>query len=65
LAVYLSVIDSSVSTATGYGLDGQGPIPGRDKIYLFSTTPIPTLGPTQPPSQWVLVLFHWGKVAGA
>jgi hypothetical protein len=30
--------NSSVSIATGYGLDGQGSIPGRGKIY-FSTPP--------------------------
>jgi hypothetical protein len=38
---------------TGYRLDGRGPVPGRDKILLFSTTSRPSLGPTQPPIHWV------------
>jgi hypothetical protein len=40
--------DSSVSIATGYGLNGRGSIPGRRKVSFF--TP---LGPTQPHIQWV------------
>jgi hypothetical protein len=45
-------LDSSVGIATGYGLDGPASIPGRGKIFLFSTTCRPALGPTQPPIQW-------------
>jgi hypothetical protein len=37
---------------TGYILDGRGLIPGRCKIFLFSTASRPDLGPTQPPIQW-------------
>jgi hypothetical protein len=45
--------DSSVSIAIGYGLNGQGSIPGKGKI-LFSSPQHPDwLGPTQPPIQWV------------
>jgi hypothetical protein len=42
---------SSVGIATGYGLDGPGIESrwGRDFLHL----PIPALGPTQPPVQWV------------
>jgi hypothetical protein len=36
--------------STGYGLDSRGWIPGRGKMFLFSTTSRPVLGPTQPPS---------------
>lgn len=31
------------------GLDGQVLIPGKSKIFFYSTVPIPALGPTQPP----------------
>jgi hypothetical protein len=40
-------------TATGYGLDGRGSIPSRDKIFLFYVTSRPAVGPTQPPIQCV------------
>jgi hypothetical protein len=46
--------DSAVGIATDYGLDGL-----RDKVRvpvesrIFSTSSRPTLGPTQPPTQWV------------
>ena len=42
---------SSVSIATGYRLDGPGieSLWGRDFLHLSR----PTLGPTQPPVQWV------------
>jgi hypothetical protein len=55
--------DSSVSIVTRYGLDGPG-IEfrwGRD----FPHPSRPTLGPTQPPIQWVPGLFPGGKAAGA
>jgi hypothetical protein len=45
--------DSSVGTATGYGLDGRGSIPGRGWEFCSSTPcPRPALGPTDPPIQW-------------
>ena len=34
---------------------------GRDFLHLSR----PALGSTQPPIQWVLDLFPWGKAAGA
>jgi hypothetical protein len=49
-------VDVGVRIAHQYsdGLqDGQGLIPSRGKIFLFSTTSRPTLGPTQPLIQWV------------
>jgi hypothetical protein len=45
---------SSVGKAAAYWLDGLSLIPGRRKIFLFSTTSRPALGPTQPHIQWVL-----------
>jgi hypothetical protein len=45
--------DSSVGIATGYGLGGQGSIPGKDTGFsLLHTTKI-GCGPTQPATQWV------------
>jgi len=41
---------SSVGIATDYGLDGLGSNSGGDEIFRPSR---PTLGPTQPPVQWV------------
>ena len=41
---------SSVGIATDYGLDDLGSNPGGDKIFRPSR---PTLGPTQPPVQWI------------
>jgi len=41
---------SSVGVATDYELDGPESNPGGDEIFLPSR---PTLGPTQPPVQWV------------
>jgi hypothetical protein len=53
---------SSVGIATYYGLDGPGIESrwGRD----FSHTSRPSLGPTQPPVQWVPALSRGGKEAG-
>jgi hypothetical protein len=48
--------DSSVGIATGSGLDRRGVWTsslGRDKMFLFSTSSRPILGPTQPLIQWV------------
>ena len=51
--------DSSVGIATDYGLDGPGIESrwGRDFPHLSR----PTLGPTQPPVQWVTGFFSGGK----
>jgi hypothetical protein len=55
--------DSSVGKAIHCGLDGPGIESrcGRD----FPHPSRPTLGPTQPPTQWVAGLFPGGEVAGA
>jgi len=55
--------DSSVGIATRYALDDPGIESrwGRD----IPHTSRPTVGPTQPPVQWMPVLFPGGKVAGA
>jgi hypothetical protein len=52
--------DNSVGTATGYGIDGWGSIPGKGKIFLYSSASISTLGLTQPPTQWVSGFFSSG-----
>jgi hypothetical protein len=46
-------LDSSISIAMGYVLDGQGWIPTRGKILLFFIASGLALRPTQPPIQWV------------
>jgi hypothetical protein len=43
----------------------QGLNPGGGKIFLFSITFRPSLGPTQPPMEWVFVFLPGDKVAGA
>jgi hypothetical protein len=42
-----------VEIATGYAMDGRGSNPGSDKIFLFSISSGPALGPNQPPTQWL------------
>jgi hypothetical protein len=57
---------SSVGVEMVYRLDSCGLIPSGGKIFLFSKASKPTVGPTQPPIQWVLgCSFSGGKVAGA
>jgi hypothetical protein len=36
-----------------YGLNGHSSIPGKGRIFLFSTESRPALGPTKLPIQWV------------
>jgi len=45
--------DSSSGIALGYGLDGRR-FQSRQRLgkFLFTTLSRPTLGPTQPPTQW-------------
>jgi hypothetical protein len=55
--------DSSVDIETSYGLDDREvgvPSPGRIKNFFFSTSPRPSLGPTQPPIQRVTGAFTPG-----
>jgi hypothetical protein len=59
---YAKSRDISFGIAMAYGLDGRGSNPGRSKNFLF-TTPRPTLGPTQPPIQWVPGLKRQGSEA--
>jgi hypothetical protein len=42
-----------------------GLIPGREEIFLYFTASSLPLGLTQPPVQWVVVLFPQNKVARA
>jgi hypothetical protein len=42
-----------VGIAMGYGLEGRGSNLGKGKIFLFSTTSRPNLGPTQRLIPWV------------
>jgi hypothetical protein len=52
--------DTSIGIVTSYGLDDQGSVPGRGKIFLFSAASRPDVGPTQPPVQWVLGALSLG-----
>jgi len=53
-SIYIySGLGSSVGIAIDKGLDGPGSNLGGDEIFRPSR---PTLGPTQPPVQWVLGL---------
>jgi len=48
--------ESSVGTATGYGLDDRMTrvrFPEGARNFFFDTVSRPALGPTQPPTQWV------------
>jgi len=54
--------DSAVGIAACYGLDGPG-IEFRWRRDLLRPSR-PALGPIQPPTQWILGLFHVGKAAG-
>lgn len=48
-----------------YGTDDQGLESQQVKeIYLFSCTPRPTVGPTQPPTEWGPKFFPGGKATG-
>jgi len=53
---------SSVSLVTDYGLNGPESNSGGDEIFRPSR---PTLGPTQPPVNWVRVLSRGSTAAGA
>jgi hypothetical protein len=46
--------DSAVGIATGWTAEGRSSNPGRGKIFLLSTSSRLALGPTQPPTEWVL-----------
>jgi hypothetical protein len=51
---------SSVGIAAGYGLDGRGWIPCRDKVFLFSIASGPALRPKSSPIQWVQSAISMG-----
>jgi hypothetical protein len=51
---YLEPRYNSFGIATDFGLDDRVSIPGRGKIFLFSTTSTQALGPNQPLIQWIL-----------
>jgi hypothetical protein len=55
--------EGSVVIATRYGLDGLGIESQCERS--FPQTSKKTLGPTQPPAQWVPDLFAGGKETGA
>jgi hypothetical protein len=55
--------DSTVGTETGYGLDDRGVgvrVLVEGKNFLPSTSPRPSLGPTEPPIKWVLWVLYPG-----
>jgi hypothetical protein len=51
---YSKTQESSFDMATGYGLDGRGPFPGKDTFFLFPVASRQVMRPTQPPIQRVL-----------
>jgi hypothetical protein len=55
--------DSSVGTATRYGLDSSGFEPRLGRNFPHPSRSVPR--PTEPPTEWVPGLFHGGKVVGA
>jgi hypothetical protein len=58
----VSVKKSSVGIVTGYELEGlESKSVGGDNFWKDPDRP----RPNQPPLQWVMSLFAWGKAAGA
>jgi hypothetical protein len=55
--------DSSLGTATHYGLDGPGIESRWGKKFPYPSRP--ALKSTQPAIKWVQRVFSWGKAAGA
>jgi hypothetical protein len=53
-------------TGLGYGLDSLMRIwfPKRQEIFLSSPASISALGPTQPPTQWVMRVISVGRQGG-
>ena len=56
--------DISVGIATSYVLGSPEFESRQSKIFFFSETSWPALGPIQPPVQWVQGSFPRGKAAG-
>jgi hypothetical protein len=59
LEIYL--YDSSICILMGCGLDGQGSIADRGKIFLFAIVSRPAVGPTHPPAHWVPCALSLGE----
>jgi hypothetical protein len=59
------ILDTSVDTATGHGLDDRSSIPGWSKIFLFTVASRMVLGHIYPPIQLVPnSLSTWMKFVG-
>jgi hypothetical protein len=53
LIAICNFVNTAVGISRDYGLDNQCSIPSRGKIFLTSKPSRSSLGPTQPPIQWV------------
>jgi hypothetical protein len=56
-------LDRSIYIATDYELDGRVSIPGRGKIFLYSTASRPVMEPTPPPIQLIPEVKRLGREA--
>jgi hypothetical protein len=53
--------DASVGIAMGYGLKSQCLIPDKGRKCFSNPVSIPSLGPNQPPIQWLLGALPHGE----
>jgi hypothetical protein len=64
--IYIYNQDSVIRIVTSYWLVSPGFISQQGKgLFLFYKLSRSALGLTQPPTQWALGLFPWGKMARA